>query len=252
MTCSVKEVHHMKGRRLIVLLAVGLILGAFSTANAALLGIKGVMDYPDIQFNTIGKIVYNATTDHFSLTAEDRTITMSPSGPVWNLTDHAAGFVTSMRIECTIDDQGRLVRPGKMVEVVQSGTLRLPWNTYHVGDVILSGHVYAFGWGEGGVNGRRGDFDFLLDNLKGGLVDDRIWPGTPDIVLDPSTLRDTGIFATAELLHGWGGSWTSNFTLDKVKGDKAPMPAPVPEPTTMLLAGAGLLGLARLRRRSGK
>jgi len=210
-----------------VIVAVVMVAGV---ASAKLLGI-GSLGYPDIVFNNTGKISYTASTHSFVLDADDWKIAYA-DGTVDYLT--GTGYMTDFKIYLTVDNNGNLVGTGTMVEKVVEGSVTVSGNTYSAGTILLSGTVVAFGWGEGD---NLGDFDFLIskDSLSGALVDDGIWP----------TTVPTGIVAYAEDIGGWAGSWNSDFTLYKVKGDKAP----VPEPATLLLLGSGLIGIAGIGRK---
>jgi len=228
-------------KRLLILMAVLMaVLMVVGTATAALIGLKGQLGYPDINFDNTGTISYTASSDSFVLDADDWKIAYA-NGSVDYLTGD--GFMTDIKIYLTVDNNGNLLGTGTMVEKVID-TDGIPGNEYvtikgeryYEGTTLLAGTVVAFGWGESGSE--LGYFDFLIskDSLRGALVDGGIWPND----------RPTGIVAYAEKLHGWSGSWECDFTLGKVKGDKAPV---VPIPTTILLLGSGLLGFGLLSRR---
>jgi len=212
-----------------VIVAVVMVAGV---ASAKLLGISS-LGYPDIVFNNTGTISYTASSGSFVLDADDWKIAYA-DGTFDYLT--GPGFMTDIKIYLTVDKNGNLVS-GTMVEKVVEGSVTVSGNTYSAGTILLSGTVVAFGWGEGD---NLGDFDFLIskDSLSGALVDDGIWP----------TTWPTGIVAYADDIGGWAGSWDSDFELSKVKGDKAP----VPEPTTLLLLGSGLIGIAGIGRKTFK
>jgi hypothetical protein len=214
-------------------LAVFLLLICFSTANATLLGLEPYLGYPDIQFDTTGQIHYTSSTGQFILTAQDRTITLEPNTPAYSLTDNNTGnYVTTLTITFLTDGSGNIDDcEAWMVEELAG---EVSFGDYNfANEVLLQGPVTQFGWGTGSD---LGDFDFVVDPVSGALVDAGIW----------NALVPTYIIAHAEVLSGWTGNWNCDFTLDKVKGDKAPA---VPEPATMLLLGAGLIGLAGIGRK---
>ena len=219
-------------RKLLMVMAVIMaVVMATGMASAKLLGI-GSLGYPDIIFDNTGTISYRASSNSFILDADDLKIAYA-DGTVNYLSGEE--YTTDFKIYLTVDNNGNLVGTGTMVEKVIEGKVTVAGNTYSAGTTLLSGTVVAFGWGE--EDSELGNFDFLIskDSLSGALVDDGIWP----------TTVPTGIVAYAEGLGEWAGSWGSNFELSKVKGDKAP----VPEPTTLLLLGSGLIGLAGIGRR---
>lgn len=230
---------------LAMLIAVTLVTG---TANAALLGIREIVgaSYPDILLNTDGAVTYNATTNLFTFTAHDQKITYAP-GDFENMTAYVAGYVdisTKSTITVTIDENGDLVGTGWMIEQVEhdSDPYTLKGNAFVANDIVLEGPVSVFGWGEGTGGEQLGTFAFKLDSasLSGKLIDYGIWP----------TEGETGIFAFSEGTVSWDGLWTHNFSLTKVKADKAPLL--VPEPASLLLLGSGLMGLAAVGRKKKK
>ena len=218
-------------RLLMLMAALMAVLMVVGTASAALIGLESQLDYPDIIFNNTGKIKYTSNDDSFVLDADDWKITYAD-----DTFDYLTGdkYMTDIKIYLTVNENGDLVS-GTMEEKVEKGCVTVSGNSYTAGTTLLAGTVTAFGWGEGN---NLGDFDFLIskDSLSGALVEDGIWPND----------RPTGIVAHAEKLHGWSGSWECDFTLEKVKGDKAPV---VPIPPTILLLGSGLLGFGLLGRR---
>ncbi len=212
-----------KMKRLVLFLTLVLVFGGFSTVSASLIGVGPLIanQYPDILFDNTGTIVYNSTSNQFVLTADDIKIAYSPTSYEYITT-------VAMSISLTVNESG--YGSGMMTEIVKEGQeVTINGVTYGAGTTILAGNVYAFGRADAAAPGTGyWDFDFLVGNAYGALIDGGVWPSNKDI----------GITATAEDLNGWAGSWDSDFVLNKVKGDKAP----IPEPATMaLLAFGGLL-----------
>ena len=194
-------------------------------ASASLIGVGSLIDnqYPDIHFNNIGAINYTAWDGLFVLTANDLQIAYSETSA-----EYLNGLV-DMVINLDINTGS-----GTMTEVVKEGAeVTIRGVTYTSGTTILAGDVYAFGFGDTANGQGFWDFDFLVENISGALVDNEVWPGNVD----------TGIVATAENWDGWAnpGNWDEDFTLYKVKGDKAP----IPEPATMAILGLGALLLRK-------
>ena len=222
------------------------ILMVAGSARAALIGVDIGSAFPDIFFDTNGIIDYNATSDQFVLSATDRTITYS-DGTVDDL--DGTGTV-SMNITLTVDGDGNLIL-GTMTETLVSGSVTIDGTTYtHTGTdiVLLKGDVYAFGWGDGsGVGEDIGRFDFLVNNVAGALTEgaDPIWPGDPTGIGITVFAEELDRLGPQDGTNDWDGTWTDDFYLGKVKGDKAP----VPIPTTMLLLGTGLMGLVGFGRK---
>ena len=214
-------------------IALIIVLISFSTASAELIGVEALIadQYPDIIFDNIGVIDYTAATDQFLLGADDLRIAYSPTESYYL---SGTGGTTTMSIDLNVDENGDIVGTGSMVEIVTQGEVTIRNNTYGSGITLLAGSVYAFGWGET-AGTTLGDFDFLIDGVTGALILDGLWPDNIDV----------GVIADAENLNGWGGSWGMDFHLDKVKGDKAP----IPEPATLLMLGLGAVALLGKRRR---
>lgn len=224
-------------KKFAILLSIGLLVCTFSIAKADLIGIQGKTEYPDVLFDAIGHIDYTLPPSgpgQFVLTARDQTLTMGPSGPQYGLLLGLVRFTISL----SVDQSGNLVGTGTMEEKVTQAFQLFPNGpSYLANDILLSGTVYRFGWGESG--GNLGKFDFLVKDVDGLFTNSPInWP----------TGVDTGIWAYAANLKGWTGTWESEFHLAEVKGDKGP----VPEPATMLLLGSGLIGIGIIVRRKFK
>ena len=221
-------------RKLLMVMAVIMaVVMAAGMASATLLGIKGSYEgnRPDIDFNNIGVINYDADTNLFTLTATDEKLVL-PDGTVYWLS--GPGFTTTLALQIYVDESGNLtggITGYDMVEQVTKGSVTIAGVTYNAGDVLLQADVKAFGWGTG--TGGVPAFDFLFDTISGGLVNQGLWPS-------PAPL--TAAWVETE---NKSYSWTSDFTLHNAKGDKMT----TPEPATLLLLGSGLIGLAGIGRK---
>jgi hypothetical protein len=211
-------------KKFVVVTILALMLFAFSYANnadATLLGVRTGFAgfYPKISFDGGGLLVYDAGTDKLDLTAADNKYIAGP-GDYDNLYDKV-----DLTLSIHVDSTGKFtggVSGYDMVETVKAGeSVTIRGNTYVGGDILLQGNVVAFGWGTAEV-------DYHLDDLAGKLVDDGLWPGSPPNI--------SGLYATLDDTPDWSG----DFELGAIEGKKMP----TPEPTTMLLLGFGLAGLA--------
>ena len=240
-------------KRLVILLAIGLILCAFSTANATLLGIKGYAGaIPDVLWDSGGTIKYTASNDLFEVIAWDKDIHYLPEYPKPGSGYDGLINKVGFGIAITVDSSGNLTggvsghtytwgststtSDYDMIEYVLTGfdlVYKGDTYTFSPGDVFLAGEVVAFGWDD--VN--KNQFDFLIGSVSGKLVDIGLWP----------TNLPTGAYV--DTAGNWGTwDWTQDLNIGTEKGDKYP----VPEPATMLLLGSGLLGMGVYARRRFK
>jgi len=89
---------------MVVLIAALMIVG---TATAALLEIKGSYEgnRPDIDFDNIGVVNYNADTNLFTLTATDEKLVL-PDGTVYWLSGN--DYTTTLTLKIYVDESGNL------------------------------------------------------------------------------------------------------------------------------------------------
>ena len=218
-------------KKLAILLAIGLMLCGLSTANATLIGIN-LPGYPDIEIDSTSVVTYDAVNDIFTITALDKTIAFSS-----NPADQYTLFPNvSFSLTIKVDSFGNLI-PDQAIDMFETVTksFTLGGHLFQVGDVLLQGNVFAFGW-ELNSTSPYSSFDFLLDNVTGGLIGAGLWPQL-DIGIVAFGAGHKGITGTLDWEHSW--------TLEGGKIDKAP----VPEPATMLLLGSGLAGVGIFAKR---
>jgi len=234
---------------------------AVGTASATLLGIAQYTgNRPDVKFDDWGRLVYNASSDLLELQNSVDEIIRLPDGTGVTITDTGdydpvVGFGLAIYVDengnftsgvtnhtyswdltgTSSSYSGSYTSDYDMVEVLLQGEITVAGHTYTASAsnpvLLLAADVDAFGWEN---YSDTSQVDFLFGPVAGAWVDDGIWPTSPP----------TGAYA----MIGGTLDWSNGFDLENKGGDKMP----TPEPTTLLLLGTGLIGLAGIGRRKFK
>lgn len=221
----------MRSKKLGLILGVIIVGLALVTgrADAALLNID--MGLPDIHSNSTGLYSYDAATDLFTSSATPYYITFTGAfGDTINITG-----TKSYNVGFHVDAAGNFVNGITGDDLVIRGDIDVNGDSIidYTGDLIR-GEVTNFGWFDTGT--RFDLFNFTFDFTSGAL----------------SPYYAVSGFKGADSMSSenstFGGSFATNFSGTAVKHDTAP----VPEPSSLLLLGGGLLSAALLRVRRKK
>ena len=221
----------MRSKKLGLILGVMIVGLALVTgrADAALLNLN--MGLPDIHSNSTGVYSYNATTDLFTSSATPYYITFTGAfGDTINITG-----TRSYNVGFHVDAAGNFVSGIAGSDLVVRGDIDIDGNgSVDLTGDLIRGEITNFGWLDTGT--RFDLFNFTFDFTEGAL----------------SSYYAASGFRGADSMSSenstFGGSFATNFSGTAVKHDTAP----VPEPSSLLLLGSGLLSAALLRVRRKK
>lgn len=218
----------MRSKKLGLILGVMIVGLALVTvrADAALLNIDMLL--PDILSNSTGVYNYDAATDLFTSTATPVTITFTGlPGSLITITgtkSYSVGF--------HVNAAGNFVSGIAGDDLVIRGDVDVNGDSYS-GDLIR-GEITNFGWLDTGTPFDL--FNYTFDFTGGALSP---FYALHDYRGGNSMSSEDSTFV---------GSFATNFSGTRVKHDTAP----VPEPSSLLLLGSGLLSAALLRVRRKK
>lgn len=210
-----------------VTMLVGIVAGLAlaSPASATLLG--NSLATPLLSFDNGGTANYDATSDLFSVDALPIALRLTPGAPPRFITPNLPTAGEFFTIDITVDDLGNLVGGIAGDDLSIFGFIDLDGNgTLDVGGSLLTGEVTGFGHQE---NGATDLFDFTFNVTGGALA-----PLMGNVV--------------AVSMQSERSSFTGSFSTNFVGGAKGTLGV-IPEPTTTLLLGSGLVGLALAGRR---
>ena len=222
----------MRSKRIGLLLGIMLIGWVFvaGKADAALLNFDIFL--PDILSDSVGVYNYDAGTDLFTSTAIPLTITFTglPGSliPITGTYPSTLSYSVGFHVDALGNFSGGITGDDLVIKgaftydsILYSGTL-------------LSGEVTNFGWLDTGSGAL---FDYTFDFTGGALSSFYAGYGNRG-----------GDKMYAEIAPTFTGVFTADHSGTKVKHDTAP----VPEPSSLLLLGGGLLSAALLRVRRKK
>jgi len=221
----------MRSKKLGLILGVMIIGLALVTgrADAALLDLNMLL--PDIFSDSTGVYNYDAATDLFTSTATPLTITFTGVfGDLINITgtrSYSVGF--------HVDAAGNFMSGIAGDDLVIKGDIDVNGDSIidYTGDLIR-GEITNFGWLDSGSKFDLFNYNF---DFTGGALSSFY-----------ALHSNKGGDAMSSENSSFVGSFTTNFSGTKVKHDTAP----VPEPSSLLLLGSGLLSAALLRVRRKK
>ncbi len=206
---------------------VGIVVGlAFAgSASATLLG--NPLEFPLLSFDNGGVLNYDAAADTFQVAANPIAIRMSPGATPRFITPNPPASGEFFNINISVDSSGNLIGGSAGDDLAVQGAIDLNGDgTIDVSGTLLTGEVTGFGFQE---NGATDLFDFSFDVTGGQLA------SAFDSVVAVSMQSERSTFngSFADSFHG-GAKGTLGVS---------------PEPTTIVLLGSGVMGLALAGRR---
>jgi hypothetical protein len=200
-------------------------LALASPASATLLG--NPVNFPLLSFDNGGTANYDATADLFSVNANPIALRLGPGAPPRFVTPNPPDAGEFFTINISVDDSGNLIGGTAGDDLAVFGFVDLDGDgTNDVGGLLLTGEVTGFGSQE---NGATDLYDFSFSVTGGALAS--AFGGSVGVSMQSERSTFTGSFA------------------DNFRGGAKGTLGVIPEPTTMLLLGSGVVGLAFAGRR---
>ncbi len=213
-------------RKATILAGLVLGLGASAPASATLLNVP--VTFPLLSYDNGGKTTYDATTDAFRVDAFPIAIRLNAADTPHFITPTAAAG-EYFTISIVVDDSGDLVGGGAGDDLAIFGFVDLDGDSvFDASGTLLTGNVTGFGYQN---NGATDLYDFTF-NVTGGALSSYF---AADVVVSLQSERST--FADSfEASFGGGAKGTLGN---------------IPEPASLVLFGAGVLGLGAIGRKRG-
>jgi hypothetical protein len=207
----------------------GLVLG-LSAGSASATLLNSPMTFPLLSYDNGGTTTYDASTDIFRVDAFPIAIRLNAAAPPRFIRPNPPTAGEFFTIQIEVDDTGNLVGGNPAgPDLSIFGFVDLNGDgTNDAGGSLLIGEILDFGFQN---NGTTDLYDFRFSVIGGALE------GFFDDVIAVSLQSERSNF---------GDAWDVNF-----EGGAKGTLGNIPEPTTLVLFGAGVVGLGAIGRKRG-